>query len=71
MFHLASCYSVPRGLGDGHWPQVWDLPKIPPRGRRGIESHSYFSTNHNVGRSGPSKPVANTADYAGKSATFS
>ena len=20
-----------RGLGDGHWPQVWDRPKIPPR----------------------------------------
>ena len=19
----------PRGLGDGHWPQVWDLPKNP------------------------------------------
>ena len=22
-----------RGLGDGHWPQVWDLPKIPTHER--------------------------------------
>ena len=28
----------PRGLGDGCWPQVWDLPKIPPYGWCGIES---------------------------------
>ena len=28
-----------RFLGDVHWPQIWDLPKIPPRGRRGIESY--------------------------------
>ena len=31
----------PRGLGDGHWPQVWDLPKIPPRARRGIKSRTH------------------------------
>ena len=30
----------PRVLGDGHWPQVWDFPKIPPRGRRGIKSRT-------------------------------
>ena len=28
----------PRGLGDVHWPQIWDLPKIPSHGQRGIES---------------------------------
>ena len=29
---LCVCVSVarwPRGLGDGHWPQVWDLPTNP------------------------------------------
>ena len=30
---------VVEGLGDGHWPQVLDLSKIPPRGRRGIEQN--------------------------------
>ena len=27
-----------RGLGDVHWPQIWVLPKIPPRGRHGNKS---------------------------------
>ena len=28
--HLYSCVARwPRGLGDGHWPQVWNLPKNP------------------------------------------
>ena len=35
----------PRALGDGHRPQIWDLPKVPPRGRRGIESRSRRNTH--------------------------
>ena len=29
-----NCYVArwPRGSGDGHWPQFWDLPQIPPCG---------------------------------------
>ena len=34
----------PRGLSDVHWPQICDLPKIPPRGRRGIK----FRTRRNI-----------------------
>ena len=30
----------PRGLGDVHWPQIWDLPQIPQRGRHGIQSRT-------------------------------
>ena len=40
---LTGCFSMtrwPRGLGDGHRPPVWNLPKILPRGRRDIESRT-------------------------------
>ena len=26
-----------RGLGNLHWPKIWDLPKVPPHGQRGIK----------------------------------
>ena len=36
----------PRSLGEVHWPQIWDLPKIPPGGWHGIKS----STRQNIHR---------------------
>ena len=39
----------PWGSGAVHWPQIWDLPKILPRGRRGFKSRTgrsiYTNTN--------------------------
>ena len=36
----------PSGLGNLHWPQLWDLPKIPPCGQQRIES----CTHRNIHR---------------------
>ena len=41
---VAQC---PRALGDGHWPQICDLPKIPPHGQHGFESCTCWNIHKN------------------------